>query len=241
MTEAHVPLVCLAAGYHFLRTWNATRYRWDALKWEHNLFEAAVVGGILFAITRVAVIAIRELLPGYEFAQPVGKAVDIVRDSLPIPFVGTLAAVAALAIAVPLALNRLPRFKPELGVRNAVSQHCGELLSLLQNAAQHSAPVMLTMDNRKVYVGLVQAPPAPKYPYTRILPTVSGFRDDGTMRVTFSTQYAPVYQEIEDSVKDRDEAAELIGRFCIVLPVDRICSANLFDNTTYERHFGPRS
>ena len=221
-------LFSLAGGYAFLQRCHLTKHRWDALEWERNLFEAALVGGGLFVAVRLAI-------PSLERISRLVLIRDAIRAAVPFPFAASFLTALVFALLLAWLVNlRIPR---EQAIRRAVTRHGGELLILLQHAARHSLPVSLTMANRKVYVGLVLAPPSPKYPYTKIVPTVTGYRDQATLDVVFDTPYWPVYVDLDR----RRKAGEVINvdmeSFAIVLPVTQICSANQFDDDTYARYF----
>jgi hypothetical protein len=221
-------LFSLAGGYAFLQLCYFFKHRWDALEWERNTFEAALVGGVLFVLVRGAV-------PFLEHQAWLERVRDLIRLAIPYQysasFVGALVAGGIVAGVVNLVIPR------EKAIRLAVQHHGGELLILLQDAAQRPAPVSLTMTNRKVYIGFVMAPPSPKYPYTKLLPTVSGYRRDGSLNMVLETKYWPVYEDLER----RQQRGEMLGvdpeDFGIVLPIADICSANLFDDATYSRYF----
>jgi hypothetical protein len=221
-------LFSLAGGYAFLQVCQLTKHRWDAQEWERNLFEAALAGAALFVAIRLAAPILGR------FAWLV-RVRDGIRIALPHPFAASFLGALALALALAWLVNRLvPR---ERAIRHAVERHGGELLILLQHAAQHALPVSLTMGNRKVYVGFVLAPPSLKYPHTSILPTITGHREESTLQLVFDTAYWPVYKDL----RRRREQGESIGvdveHFAIVLPVAQIRSANLFDDNTYARYF----
>jgi hypothetical protein len=93
----------------------------------------------------------------------------------------------------------------------------------------HRLPVSISLDNRKVYVGYVWRL-APLDPHraddyaVRLLPVRSGYRDEKTLELHFTTRYTEVYRQIG--------SGELGGvnheDFLIVLPIKNIVSANLF-------------
>ena len=53
---------------------------------------------------------------------------------------------------------------------------------------------MLTLNNRKVYIGWVFAPPLLKRPtFVVVLPTRSGFRHADDLTINWTTDYVPAY------------------------------------------------
>lgn len=221
-------LFSLAGGYAFLQLCHFSKHRWDALEWERNFFEAALVGAALFLVARLTIL----LLGGMPAAVVVR---DVIRAAMPFPLAASFTATLVLAFSLAWLVNlRVPR---ERAIHRAVMRHGGELLILLQHAARHSLPVSLTMTHRKVYVGFILAPPSAKYPYTKLIPTVSGHRDEATLNVVFDTPYWPVYEDLERRRRAGEQAGVDVDSFGIVLPLAEVCSANLFDEDTYVRYF----
>jgi hypothetical protein len=66
--------------------------------------------------------------------------------------------------------------------------------STLVNAFAHKRPVMISMDDRKVYVGLIQSLGRPTEVTgldleIRLLPGLSGYRDKDSLKVTYTNTY----------------------------------------------------
>jgi hypothetical protein len=221
-------LFSLAGGYAFLQLCWLTRYRWETLEWERNLFEAGLVGGLLFIGARLLAAPLASL-PALIVAR------DVVGHAMPFPYAASFAGALSLALLLAGVVNAFHR--RDAAIRRAVDRRGGELLILLQDAARYGSPVSLTMANRKVYVGFIVAPPGPEYPYIRILPTISGYRESTSLRVTFDTAYWPVYEDLERRERRGEWVEADADRFAIVLPVEQICSANLFDDEIYRRYF----
>lgn len=221
-------LFSLAGGYLFLQVCFFFKHRWDALEWERNTFEAALVGAVLF----VAMRAIEPVLVRLSWLVAIR---EWIRGVIPYPYSPTLVAALVCGLIIALVINRYIR--REQAIRLAVRHHGGELLILLQEAGVIGAPVSITMANRKVYIGFVMTPPSPKYPYTKLLPTVSGHRREDSLNLVLDTPYWPVYEDL----RRRQARGELLGvdpeDFGIVLPIADICSANLFDDDSYGRYF----
>ncbi len=221
-------LFAVAGGYTFLQVCHVTKHRFDALEWDRNLFEATLTGGIFFVFARLIL-----SLPVVD--QRLHVVRSLLHGVLPVPYVGSLLATLCCAVAVALVSNVFLRERR--AVRWAVHKHGGELLRLLQDAAERAVPVSLTMANRKCYVGLVIAPPSIKYPQTRILPTISGHRASEDMTLIFDTVYWKAYEDIASRAARGEPIAVDVEDFGIVLPVEQIVSANIFDNESYERYF----
>jgi hypothetical protein len=78
--------------------------------------------------------------------------------------------------------------------------------------------------------------PAYDRKHLTLLPTVSGFRQAETHRLTFTTDYTRVYQELIS--EDESRLVKGVRDFEIVVPVAAIQSASSFDWDMYRR-FNP--
>jgi len=87
---------------------------------------------------------------------------------------------------------------------------------------------MLTLSNGKVYIGWSIDPPdlSPNNDYIRILPSVSGYREQGTHAVNFTTHYMEVYDQIAEDMLDSFDAHD----FVVVIRADEILHASLYSN-----------
>jgi len=97
--------------------------------------------------------------------------------------------------------------------------------------------VSFTVKNSKVYVGYVISNFNPASPMRsiKILPAISGYRHDKTKTINFTTRYLDIYEKIrvgDETVADLDSA-----NFEIVIAVQEIQSANIFDENIYRRYF----
>lgn len=98
---------------------------------------------------------------------------------------------------------------------------------LIYSAARGNEFVMLTMDDHKVYVGIVAAifgNPRSKDAYIRILPLMSGFRDAKTHQLKFTTFYKEAFKAAGPAQS---------AQFEKVLPIERVASAGLFSPRYY--------
>lgn len=97
--------------------------------------------------------------------------------------------------------------------------------------ATSAVPVMISLDNRKVYVGLVARSPdlRPGNQFFELLPIMSGYRDDTDLRVHFVTFY-PIHRV--------DLSLALAPDLFTTFPVESVRSAHFFDTSLYQSHFG---
>jgi len=225
-------LLFAIAGYVTLRhSCHYTKFRWEALAWEQNAFESAACGFALFLAVRLLVVLIPPLHES--------GAAQLLKSALPFPFSGSLVAAFAVGMAGGHAVNLA--WNASRSHRRAVRNHGGDLRAFLHDAAHSGNPVALSMDTRKVYVGSVVVPPALREPsHVVLMPTLSGYRDETTRQVVFTTAYEEVYEDLLRR-QDAGEDVEIdVDAFQIVLPLAAIASANLYDNDVYLRYFsGP--
>lgn len=112
--------------------------------------------------------------------------------------------------------------------RHFQSQWINGLEDLIYSAADRGQLVMLTLINRKVYIGHIKwAPPHPEArdAYVQIVPYFSGYRTPGSHELKLVTSYGDVYKN-----KTRSETE----RFRKVIPIAKILSAGEFDIDHYE-------
>jgi hypothetical protein len=232
--DAIVPvllLFSLAGGYFFQNWCYATKFRAEGHEWEQNLFEAAIIGCVLFVFTRIfSVPFLSDNLP-----QPILCWWTDKSKLILLPHIGS---VFLSLITSCLAAELVNFFFPaRWSARMAVQRQGDELLQLLDAAGESGYPVSLTMNTRKVYIGFVMSAPKLDYTYVRILPTLSGHRDEAALKLVFDTEYFKVYEALEKRRERGDNDVIDDERFCIILPITDICSANLFDDEVYMRYF----
>jgi hypothetical protein len=142
---------------------------------------------------------------------------------------------ARLAIWDPKMWRRARRrraVKETIALNWATRRQKNQLLTLLNEAANLSYMVSVTLSNRKFYVGFVKTAPSldPQDVYFRIYPVMSGYRDDKTLRFQKTTDYNPVL-----------EAAEEYEPFFVTIPIRSVEVANPFDSDAYVKYFQPPS
>ena len=147
----------------------------------------------------------------------------------------------------------------DLEKRVLIEDYDSGFLRLAQKALGSERPLMLTMDNRKVYVGyVVRTPPLnPHNPHIGLLPILSGYRTEDTLELCITTNYLPAYErlgffesqpaeETAESGPATTNAAGVAeshlpgtdeGDFVITLPLNAIVAGTFFDLAIYDRFF----
>ncbi|MGE0371850.1 MAG: hypothetical protein AB7Q01_08180 [Gammaproteobacteria bacterium] len=96
-------------------------------------------------------------------------------------------------------------------------------------------PLLITLVSNKVYVGwAIRAPdPVATSRYLRLLPLLSGYRDKDSQNVHFTTHYFHVLSPPTLGLEEIDHLEP--GDFEVVVPVQQITNAHLFDLDAHER------
>ncbi len=107
-----------------------------------------------------------------------------------------------------------------------------ELEKLLADSLLHESHIQVTLENGKVYVGLVteSLDPASLAKYFKMQPFMSGFRSNDDGRVHFTTFYQDVLEGIDSQVPP-----ELRKSFQLIVPIDKVITASGFNFQAYER------
>lgn len=248
--NAALLLLCLTGGYVFAVTWHPSLYR-SARESSQRIYFRSVFYAF-FSIVFAAELLAPFYLSGYldTFLQ-----IQSVKYDAPLlshikhllecePFVSLLLVTSFLVgIFLPVILNLffagvsavLPGFNFDLYlVKRAIRKNDFE--RLLFRSATRQTPVLLTLLPGKIYLGwVVDAPnPSAERRSIRILPLLSGYRDPDDHRVKFTTSYHDILSSVDD---DSEVLGHLESRdFEVVLPVEQIYSAHLFDLEAYT-HF----
>ena len=106
-----------------------------------------------------------------------------------------------------------------------------EFEKLLADSLLHESQIQVTLENGKVYVGLVteSLDPASLAKYFKMQPFMSGFRSSDDGRVHFTT----FYQDVLDGI-DSQISPELRRSFQLIVPIDKVITASGFNFQAYE-------
>ncbi len=103
---------------------------------------------------------------------------------------------------------------------------------------ERSAHVELSLRSGKSYVGMVlnSGITTGGESDVSLIPTVSGYRDEHTRELVFTTFYGDVFDDwlsSRRSAKDQRTAEEIADCFTIVIPKSEVLSVRLFDMRMY--------
>lgn len=115
-------------------------------------------------------------------------------------------------------------------IQKAIKRIGNELEHLMESSLKHSYLLEFTLENDKVYIGLVKELPIPRVTtYIRIIPFFSGYRDHAK-RLHFTTNYLPVYSEYIEKGGATD-----VGELNVDLIIALEKLVTYFDNDMYEK------
>mgnify|MGYP003149222041 FL=1 len=110
--------------------------------------------------------------------------------------------------------------------------------SLIAYVTREILPIAITLENRKVYVGLVARSAEPQHDSAHItlLPLFSGHRDEHDLAMKLTNTYTEVFDVISDATEtDVEIDIESLKNFYLIAPLDRIDIAHVFNYELYER------
>ena len=99
-------------------------------------------------------------------------------------------------------------------------------------------PILISLENRKVYVGLVAdglEPGSQGNSYLTILPLLSGYRTTEKMNIEISAVYNPVIDLLAEADNNSDSLAraESLAAYYMAFPRSKIISLHLFNDHLY--------
>ncbi len=150
----------------------------------------------------------------------------------PVPFAGTdLGAFLAAVVLAELSSRAIKSDRINTWV---INNFADEMVKLLYGSMLQLKPVSVTLDTRKVYIGFVQGVPSlnPNKAFVRLLPVVSGYREQDDLTFRPTTYYA-------DALRAAEEAGS-ISDFVIVIPLTTVKTANLFSRSMHLRFFAAK-
>lgn len=144
------------------------------------------------------------------------------------PYLGTAVGSALLGFSVAYPINRIAQALGQTAAKTqkyAIERFGSQIHILLQAAANEEKPITFTLDNRKVYIGIVTGAPSlrPTDTSLSIIPWLSGYREPDTLNLIFTVNYLRVYQEQQLDPRD----------FVLVVPLSSIRMAGFFDPSVY--------
>lgn len=238
MTTGFSPAVLLVlsivtAGY-ILAT-NCFRFRYQTARESgHRLYlTCATLGGLLTFVSCSLVFVTQGVAC---FLLEVGELQDYL--SLDVLLSG------ASVLNVPLAIGGSRLYNGRRGVkaRNLSRAWQKDDFSSLLDYATHSGKLIsFTLDNRKVYIGLITRTNEPHWEssHVTLLPLYSGYREEEDLSLVIKNTYEEVFDYFECRQSGR-ESSFTIEDFYIVIPLSKIASSHIFNPEIFHRVNGGR-
>lgn len=212
----------LIGGYYFLVTSLRFRYQHQRLDRQRLIFNSALAGTIFLSLSFLIVTAAHTIIP---------EELREFRSHVPFKqnYLGT--SLVSLIIAVISGHLSNIWFDRVDYLRTLTDGKGDGLESLFFDALDNEDSVSITLKNRKVYVGFVHSVEEPGEPYVKIIPLFSGYREQESLELIFTTNYLDLY--IEEHEGDLDQRPESF--FELTIKKEEIIIANRFDIRAYER------
>lgn len=213
-------LLPLMGGFLFFYTTHLLRFYAQRLDGYKLLFFVAIAGTCLATAARLIIV----LLAPTTLGRPLTALWAVFS---PFPYSATSALSFLLGPLLAAGVNLFVGREKAKDVE--IRRHGNSLMRLLHLAEREKLLISITLASRKWYVGWVAESPNLRSDekYFRLLPFTSGYRDKDTLE-TYRTVF------YEDALTRGGTSAQ---EFVIILPLDEVQVANLFDPDVYNEYF----
>ena len=216
----------ILSGYYFLTRYVYLKYKYDRIETQRLIFNSVISGSILFMFVYFVRVLISLILPN-----SINYLYKLLYN-LPIqqqPLLWTFVSNFILVIIFTHLLNRILKWNKYFGkqtpVEKAIDDIGDEIKQLFKKVAKEELLIQITLKSNKVYVGFVEYIPPPKESnYLKIIPLVSGYRNNKTKKIKYNTDYYDailLYQNDEEKYSNFE--------MDITIKQDEILTANVFD------------
>lgn len=213
----------LIGGYYFLVTFKQFKYRFQRVENQKILFNSVIAGAFLLLTSLVLTKSSLWLFP---------QQSAIIKSNFPLhlPYFGTTVLSFFLGIIAAEAGNLF--INEKAAISEAIKRNGNELELLFESSFNKEHLIQLTLKSGKFYIGWVKTLPIPQHSnYVQLLPAFSGYRNGDTKEMIFTTQYLDVYATYVQG----GEVIDLKMLTSLVIKIDEILTANIFDMDMYER------
>ncbi|WP_020207841.1 hypothetical protein [Gilvimarinus chinensis] len=97
-------------------------------------------------------------------------------------------------------------------------------------ASEAFKPIAITLETRKVYVGMIIDTPAPESEYLTFLPAYSGYRSDETLSFNLVNDYE---HELKKLLEGDDDTS--LQDLVIIVPKGKILSLHIYNDHLYQQ------
>lgn len=230
----NVLLLPLLGGFLFVTFWNRTK--WYAVRAEKDrlVIYASLAGFSFLTIAwLITLIPFRITCREWFWCFPTWW-----EKNRPFEYAGTTSLAFALACVAFKVFNLYWTTRDKEADRILVNE--GGPLEQIFDLAMHSKKrVLITLKDRKVYVGRIDSSftPGQLARSIHLLPAFSGYRESDKKRVTLTTDYLKAYDEIRNRYPETHE--EIIADFGVVVQIDDILTISLYRQNIHKEFFAP--
>lgn len=215
-------------GYCLLRWIHYTRYSLIQEPGYHVLFKSAVAGCFLFVGSRILILFFFNPNFTLVFSDPtLCNAVESWVSFISMYNIETAVMSAILGVILPFPVNKV--YGGEKALLRTSKKNGTLLEGIIRELNKSNKMIEISLKNRKCYVGYVinfrPALTPDGDAHIAILPVRSGYRDDSTLNLEFTTNYIPSLIKFSEIYTDFPDSEF----FRIVIPISEIMSARIFD------------
>lgn len=226
-SSATLIIAILAIG--FAITKNCYKFKYSAARENgRKLWLNCGFVGLLFYLAAKIFVFITRIIANLNDFRYFGYFEDNLSSDL-IPHVTTVEIFFAILFAMlyTLYINTKPGSKNRY-LRKAVNKD--DFSKLVFISLAQKKPLAITLESRKVYIGLVKRTDEPlDYSHVSILPLYSGFRESESLELNITNRYSATFELFRKNDNKGFSESDLIT----VLPVQEIISTHIFDPKIY--------
>jgi len=254
MKLASLIVFSLVGGYAFSTIWTPSLYH-AARESGHRLYLRVVFYTVFLLLTSLFIHILLFINSQYYFyfVEFIGVFIDLIPSELSIFSQSSKISILILSFILGPLLGHLLNFpkwafitniylpilkiKPFFLYEKKILQHAiknNDFEKLIARSVYDKFPILFTLESGKVYVGWAVSVPNPSQERksVRILPIISGYRDNDTKKVMFTTDYHSVLMGASNETGDYS-----LEDFEVIIPVSDLSSCHLFDISVYNQHF----
>ncbi len=185
-------LLPICGGYLILIHTYKHKYNYQRLAPQKLLFDSILVGLLLIAIALILRICFHQFFPGaFSKTWNILLSLTIKHISYLWTSVATLVLAAIYSSFCNLCTKKIIKDRELKHIKKAIDKHGDELEKLFKYSVCEGELLQITLKNNKVYIGFSSKIPVPKQSnYFLIIPIKSGYREQSTQKVKFTTYYS---------------------------------------------------
>lgn len=222
-------LLALAGGFLFAYNCHYTSYLASRVQGQALLLLTACYAVGLLFLSRLTLTMLEWLYRGDTSLILIRCGWEALAGPLDIPALPTF--VGAFFYAPILAWVANEAYDADEASDRVIREYGGDAEKLLSRYLSNVELVSVTLDNRKVYIGWPTYTPGLRRDAEdfRLLPALSGYRDEKTLKLGYTTYYVDILDKIEEGELKGTDTEVLDARDLeIVIPLERVASLGPF-------------